>query len=748
MAPRISLALAFHNHQPVGNFGWVFEEVHDQAYRPMLDALDRHPRVRISLHYTGALLEWLGSERPEFLERLHGLAAAGRVELLGGGLFEPVLASLPEHDRVAQLRRMADEVERIAGARPSGAWLAERVWEPDLPTSLSAAGYRWTILDDAHFRAAAIPEENLWGAYTTEDQGCLLSVFGTEQGLRYRIPFGQVSEVIAHLEAHTTEDGERLGTMGDDGEKFGGWPTTYEHCWGGGRWVDDFFDALEANRSWLTTVTPSEWLDGHAPIGRVYVPTGSYAEMGEWALPPDESREFGAILHRAQAAHLPESRWLRGAFWRNFQVKYREVNDLHKQMLRTSAKVAAMPNDPTRDRAEDHLHRGQSNDSYWHGLFGGIYINHMRLATFEHLIAAEDAADAALGSLRIAERRDLDMDGRDEVLVANDGEVVSLKPDEGAGIGSWDIRAARHALCAVMRRRPEAYHGTLREHLAQAEAAALSEADAGDEGSSGVTSIHDLVRAKETGLVDRLRYDDYERRSGLVRLLPADATANGYAADRLPELGDLRDGPWEVQSLEPGRVVLARDGHVQAPAGPARIFASKTVALGGDRLAPTLTLDLELAAANDPIDAVVGVEWSIQLLGGGGNPQAWYEVDGVRSGHDGSGERPQTTAISAGNDWVGLAVRTRCTPKAAAWWYPIETISNSEAGFERVYQGSSLLLAWPLRLAPGKRRTLRIWHRVDVARDRAIEELPSERHAMSVPSVSDAVVADAARAAR
>ena len=74
---------------------------------------------------------------------------------------------------------------------PAGAWLAERVWEPDLPTSLARPGYRWTILDDAHFRAAAIPEENLWGAYTTEDQGDLLTVFGTEQGLRYRIPFGE-----------------------------------------------------------------------------------------------------------------------------------------------------------------------------------------------------------------------------------------------------------------------------------------------------------------------------------------------------------------------------------------------------------------------------------------------------------------------------------------------------------------------------------------------------------------------------
>ncbi len=427
----------------------------------------RHPGVRLSLHYTGPLLEWLAAERPDFLDRLGVLVRTGQVELLGGGLYEPILASLPERDRIDQLRRMADTLERITGAAPTGAWLAERVWEPDLPTSLVEAGYQWTILDDQHFRAAAIPEANLWGAYTTEDQGNLLAVFGTEQGLRYRIPFGGVEDVIAYLRDHATEAGNRVGMMGDDGEKFGAWPTTYEHCWGEGRWVERFFEALEANADWLSTVTPSQWLAKEPPIGRVYVPTSSYAEMGEWSLPPDETVVFTGLLHDAQARKDPAARWLRGGFWRNFQVKYREINDLHKQMLRTSAKVAAMPEGPAKVVALDHLHRGQSNDCYWHGLFGGIYISHMRLATHEHLIAAEDAADVALGTVQAFEQLDLDMDGLLEVRLAERGQVVTIKPSEGGGIGAWDIRAARHALASVLRRRPEAYHETLRAHDAR-----------------------------------------------------------------------------------------------------------------------------------------------------------------------------------------------------------------------------------------------------------------------------------------
>lgn len=712
MAPRISLALAIHNHQPVGNFGWVFAEVYDRAYLPMLEALERHPGVRLSLHYTGPLLEWLVAERPEFVARLRALVREGRVELLGGGLYEPVLASLPEHDRVDQLRRMADEIERLVGRRPAGAWLAERVWEPDLPTSLATAGYRWTILDDQHFRAAAIPEENLWGAYTTEDQGRLLTVFGTEQGLRYRIPFGTVEDVIGYLRAHATEAGDRVGMMGDDGEKFGAWPTTYEHCWGEGRWVDRFFEALEANAAWLTTVTPSEWLDRQPPIGRVYVPTSSYAEMGEWALPADEAATFTDILHRAQAARLPEARWLRGGFWRNFQVKYREINDLHKQMLRTSAKVAAMPEGPAKDAAVDHLHRGQSNDCYWHGLFGGIYIGHMRLATYEHLIAAEDAADGALGTSRAAETQDLDLDGLPEVLLAEPGQVVAVKPGEGGGIGAWDVRAARHALAAVMRRRPEAYHEALRRHEAGGGAAPASE---------GVVSIHEIVMVKEPGLTDRLRYDAHERRSALVRLLAPDVTPDALARAHEDELGDLRDGTWEVATLEPGRLVLRRDGVVRGIDGTSQaVSATKTVALGGGRLDPVLEVALDLEhRGSAPIEARLGLEWNLHLLGGGGNPSAWYDVGGARSAHDGDGVAEAIERIGFGNDWVGVAVDAAFDAPADAWWFPIETVSNSEAGYERVYQGSSLLVSRPISLAPGDRATLAVRAATTVARDRA-----------------------------
>jgi alpha-amylase len=659
MPARISLALTFHNHQPAGNFGWVFEDVCTKAYEPMVAALERHPTIHVGLHYSGPLLDWLKTERPGLVDRIRVLADRGQVEVLGGPLYEPVLAALPVRDRIGQLERMAAEVEATFGRRPAGAWLPERVWEPDVPSALAAAGYAWTILDDAHLRAAAIADEAMWGPYVADDQGEVVTVFGTEQGLRYRIPFKAVDAIIEYLREHATEAGDRLGTMGDDGEKFGAWPDTFEHCWGGGRWVDRFFEALEANADWLATVRPSDWLVAHAPIGRAAIPTCSYAEMNQWS----------------------------GGFWRNFQVRYREINDLQKQMLRISSEVAAMPAGPARAEALDHLYRGQSNDCYWHGLFGGIYIPHMRSATLGQLIAAESIVDREAGSLEAAELIDLDLDRRDEVRLATAGQVVTVDLDEGAGVGSWDIRAARFPLASVLRRRPEAYHESLR-HAAES----ASE-------SAGAASIHEVVRTKEAGLADRLVYDAYERRGALVRVLPVESSAAEWRAGGGPDLADFVDGAHELVTMDPRRLVVRRDG---VAANGTNLRLTKELRLASGATDPTLRVSLELEhRGGPPLTARIGIEWPTLLLGGGGNPAAWWSVDGTRSPHDGSGVASGIDRIAQGNDWLGVEVEASVGPAADAWWAPIETVSNSEAGFERVYQGSALLVSWPVSLDRG-----------------------------------------------
>jgi len=449
--------------------------------------------------------------------------------------------------------------------------------------------------------------------------------------------------------------------------------------------------------------------------------------MGVWALPAAESLVFSEVLQHAQDERRPAARWLRGAFWRNFQVKYREINDLHKQMLRVSDAVAAMPDGPASARANDHLYAGQCNDCYWHGLFGGIYISHMRLATYEHLIAAEDLAETANDTLVAAECRDLDMDGVDEVRLADRGQVVTVDLDGGGGIGGWDIRAVRHALTAVMRRRPEAYHEVLRQFeaaragvgRASEDHAASAHGGGGGGDGSPPTSIHGIVRVKEPGLVERLVYDPYERRSGLIRALGHDVSPDDWAQARAIDLGDAVDGAFALVELAPGRLITRRAATIAGAA----VEVTRTLTLGGDRRAPTLALAVELEHRDGPpVNARIGMEWSTTMLGGGGNPAAWWDVAGERSAHDAAGDASGVTSIAQGNDYIGVSLTTTTEEPADAWWAPIETVSNSENGFERVYQGSGLLLSWPVRLGAGERWARTVRHAIATSRDRGVED--------------------------
>ena len=735
MSGRVSLALVLHNHQPVGNFGWVIEDVYERAYAPMLGALERHPGIRLALHYTGPLLQWMAANRPEAIARIRVLVDRGQVEIVGGGFYEPILVTLPDRDRHGQLIRMRDELEGMFGRRPAGAWLAERVWEPSLAYDLAAAGYEWTVLDDNHLRAASIREDEMWSPLTTDDRGRRLTVFGTEQGLRYRIPFKPVEDVISYLRERTTPDGRFVGMMGDDGEKFGAWPGTFEYCWSHEHWVDRMFEAIEREAGWLSTVTPSEWLTGHRPTTRAYFPTASYVEMTEWVLPPAETPVFVGLLERARERGEPAARFLRGGFWRNYMARYREINDLNKQMLRVSDKVEAAfgagagEGSGARARALDHLYQGQSNDCYWHGLFGGIYIVHMRMATLSHLIAAEDLSDAAAandGGLPYGARlADTNLDSLDEILVTSPGQTVVADPAEGAGISSWDLRASRVALASVLRRRPEAYHERLLAHERAAEESAIgaTEAEAievqggapGGHAAAAATpvegeaprTIHDTVNVKEPGLAAFLHYDRHERRSGLVHLLPADGSTT---LERLThatylELGDFVEGAFEPIEICDDRLILRRLGDLDLDGAHHRLAVTKTYRFDGDRMSPKLALEVEIENPGESeVSFELAIEWNVNLLGGGHNPAAYYETgSGERSPHDTAGEVASATHLAFGNDYEGVRIEANLEPAASLTWYPVETVSNSESGFERVYQGSSLLFRWPVVLAAGGR---------------------------------------------
>lgn len=447
--------MVVHFHQPPDNLERVVARAVTRCYAPFLEVVARHTEVKFTLHYSGCLLHWLEGLAPEVLDQLGGLVGAGQVELLTAGLEEPILAALPERDRLRQISRMNELLEARLGTRPEGAWLTERVWEPALARTLAESGVRFTIVDDTSLWAVGVGESEAAGPFVTDYLGHTLRLLGASRRLRYRIPYGRPESVVREL---LSAPPGALLVYADDGEKFGEWPDTHRRVYRRG-WLDRFLEGLEAAQrdGNLVSVTASEAALGPTPQP-VQLPSCAYDEMMTWALPtPARGRLEAARTSLGRSDPAGVAPFARGAPWPAFLAKYPELARLQQEQLRVSAKVE-MAGSPS--AAVEALHLGQCNCPYWHGTFGGAYLPFLRLGAWHHLIRAERLADELLGSAPgpWTEMADFDADGLPEIRLHAPWGYATIDPGLGGQLVelvTWD---GASNLVAVMGRHQESYH--------------------------------------------------------------------------------------------------------------------------------------------------------------------------------------------------------------------------------------------------------------------------------------------------
>jgi 4-alpha-glucanotransferase len=709
LGSKVSFAMLFHSHQPVGNFDHVTEEAYQLAYLPFLSVLIRHPGIRVSLHYSGILLEWLETHHPEFFQRLRQLIEDGQVEVVGGGHYEPILPVIPDADKVAQVRRMTDYIHKHFGVTPRGAWLAERVWEPSLARPLAEAGVEYVVLDDTHFLAVGLQPHQMRGYYLTEENGSLLRVVPSLKSLRYAIPFRGPEETLGIL-SEGKDDSNPLFTVGDDCEKFGVWPGTFEHCYKNG-WLKRFLSAVEDAREWLETITLSDFLGANPPRGRIYLPTASYAEMMQWALPMPASAEFKACLNDSE--HLPNGerfrRFLLGGLWRNFLSKYPESNQIHKLMLKTSwrwqsACLAAPASGATQagllEEAHTQLLSAQCNDAYWHGAFGGLYAPHLRGAVLRHLINSEVLLDELAGApgnpVATATIRDFDADGQAEVLIDSPVVGIVARPAAGGIVSSLRYKPAATEVINSIMRRPEPYHELVRQEVTTHTAP-----------KEGPASIHDQVLSKEADLDALLRYDRYERHMFRTYVFPASKTWREFDDLRLDERQDLAGGAWRL--VPPNReatVEFEREFQPEGAGDRQPIRATKCISIKAE--GTVCRLECRSSFATDALMTppwMLGIELVVNLEAPNAPDRYFLTASvsgGVRRPLEFKGELPSPQLLMV-DEWQRVHITLSARPHACWWIVPIHTVSQSESGFERVYQGSAILAVWRIeRMAQRK----------------------------------------------
>ncbi|MBN1433726.1 DUF1926 domain-containing protein [Candidatus Fermentibacterales bacterium] len=667
----MKLSLCIHSHQPVGNFDFVLEKAYSDCYEPFLQLLEGHDRIRTGLHYSGPLLEWLEDAHPDFLDRLSTLCASGRVELLTSGYFEPVLVALDAAEAREQIAAFSNRIEGIGGKRPTGLWLTERVWEPSVPSLLHGTGVEYVVVDDSHVIAAGLEPTEVFRPCLTEDQGHPLRVLGSSMELRYSIPFREVRSVMDQL-LEWDREGREMAFYGDDGEKFGVWPGTRELCYDRG-WLDELFSALGASRE-LELRLPGESVREVRAVGPVYMPAMSYAEMGEWSLPCSRGRRLLELREHMGSLGIDPSvqgALASGGFWRNFLTRYPESNELHKLVSRASGPVAASAS----PSARLHLWRSQCNCAYWHGVFGGIYLPHLREALWKELYLAELDAHRELGDLPDLTEDDLDLDGRTEVRLLSASAAVTVRPEEGLCIGELALLCGAKGpvpLVPVLTRREESYHR-----------------DVGSAGhEEGVATIHSGMGSKEQSLEELIAFDDH-RRFFLEEYLVADG---GFDPSALRRAGR---GLFPVFRTLPGNWSRTGGGDGGDPAFsasldcPEGLTLAKSLGLHTRKDGLALTVDWEFRG---PPGARIASELNLCLLTGSEPDRciALGASDSVPVGLEGSGRCSRATVSDL---WRGAVLTIELDREADMAHYPVESVNRSEGGYERVHQGFALVIS-------------------------------------------------------
>jgi alpha-amylase len=703
---KLKFLFGIHNHQPLGNFDHVFEEVYRQCYWPYFEVLQQFPKLKTTAHFSGCLLEWLKAHHPEYLETIGGLVQSGQLELLSGGFYEPILPSLPEEDAIGQICMMNDFLEAEFGCRPQGLWLTERIWSPHLPKIIAQAGIRYTIVDDTHFYYAGLQERQMHGYYLTESEGFSLGVFPITKTLRYSIPFALPEVTLDHLRRYRKEWGFDAVTYADDGEKFGGWPETHQWVYKE-KYLYNLFAALEEQSDWLETMTFGEYLDGHPPTGRVYLPMASYEEMMEWSLPYEAGLSFRELKKELQASKVDEARarvFLRGGQWNNFLTKYEESNHLHKRMLYAGGKVKQLPpGHQETSGALRALYRSQCNCAYWHGLFGGLYLNYLRHALYAQLIAAENSADdLLLGTDRglSVETVDFNKDGFEEVIISNPEINAFISPARGGALMELDYRPASFNLSNVLCRRPEVYHQDIL-------AAGKTVGEPGDPPHS----IHDRVRFKEEGLEEKLIYDRWDRYSFMDHCLAPGTSLEQFKNNRHKALLCFEAQPyqWEhgddpVDPQAPFVLRLQR-GSIGDSSGEKHLAVEKTYTF--DPQAAKLEVSYSLQNKGEKrLDFIWMVEHNFTLLAGDATDRNYVLPEGrlEDSRMASAGVLPDIQILGMRDEFFGFELQLKYSPAVELWRFPVETVSQSEEGFESVYQGSCIAGRWRVQLEPGQSR--------------------------------------------
>ena len=675
---RLKFAIVIHDHQPVGNFDKIIRRLTRSCYRPFLETMKVHPSLPFTLHVSGPLLLWWENNDPSMLDLIGEMIDSGQIEPLMGGFYEPILASLPPVDRRGQISMMREYMRKRFGIAPVGLWLAERVWDGEIIRDLVSEGVRYVLVDDRHFKISGFKDEELCGYYLTESDGQPLAIFPIDERLRYMIPFQPVEDLVNYLREVQGNCGS-VAIYGDDGEKMGGWPGTAGWVYQEG-WLSSFLNGLVSlKEEFLDVMTCSQVMEEEKPLGICYLPTASYSEMEGWALPADRLVSLAELTQRIGDEFASYQPFIRGGHWKNFLVKYPEANLLHKKVLQLSILLHRRKMIPP--KVIEELYAAQCNDAYWHGVFGGLYLPHLRAAVWERISRVEKYL--RVGEELTFEVTDFDLDGREEVWAHSYRFSAIIRPEAGGCISEYTYFPHENNYCNVISRRFEAYHHKLSEE---------EEGPGVGDPENGRTSIHDLTKEIPSRARNELRFDSSPRGLFLDRFFNGTGGVGDYQRSQLSEIGNFSRGEYTWQLID-GGVAMEREERILFGDKRGNLHVRKELVLAADG---DMDLGVTVEFEDIPSELCYGIEMSLF-------PLFIYRGYGTMKVGDrelkpgsGPGAFENVQSIDFGDERTNSVLRVEWSSGSTLWLYPVYTISQSEQDFDKTLQGMTIFPHWRL----------------------------------------------------
>lgn len=628
-----------HFHQPVGQFEGVMRRIYERSYKLWLRTFEGHPELKFTVHLSGPLLDWLLKNYPEYIERVKRLVGSGQLEIIGSAYYEPALPLIPDGDKVDQINLFSERLRRIFGLKPEGCWLTERVWEPHLPKPLAEAGMKYVLVDDSHFFRAGYREPETFYPYLTEEQGWKVVVFPINEKLRYLLPAETLDKAVKYLDKARSPEEDRVLIYFTDAEKYGEWikPSTAK------RLLEKHLRMIKRT-NWVKSIHLGEYLRKFPPRGLIYLPSASYDKMMEWS---------------------------KGNF-RNFLVKYEESNLMHKKMLYVREKLAKAFGQGLRGRARMELYRGQCNDAYWHGMFGGIYLPLLRQAVYKHLIQAERMAERVLGFSRHGievKEVDFDRDGEPEVLLETECLNVYVKPSQGGHVFEMDFKGKiNHNFASVLAQYREPYHHRWRRKPAP--------------------DWHRRAISVDHCLRPGLKLEEFLKR------------------DPRSELADFPVGRFDYKLLKEGVRLWRRSRVKTLP-----VLLEKTISLRPGFPRVEIRYEIENVGTR-PIDLRFAPEFSIApAFPTEGRRRQFWRINGRRPAEvklKGRASLRASTGCQLVDNHHGLILELAWEGKANLWLAPLLTRVLTDKGPQVIYQGTALMPMVRLSLEKGDKKSFSV----------------------------------------